>query len=318
MVPTPGRCAMNDAAGAHYDVAIVGGSFAGLTAALQLGRASRRTVVLDAGAPRNRFSPAAHGVPGWDGTPPGEILDRFRADLAVYPSVHVQSAHVAGVSGSLDAFTLDCDDDEPITCRRIILAHGVDDVLPDVAGLAEGWGRTVLHCPYCHGYEVRGRRLAVLATHPMSAHQAHLLRADWSDNVTFLTSGLEDVDASALAGADIAVDGRDLVAVRSEGDGLVLCFADGDTTDVAALFLSPRASIAGTPAAQLGCTFAEGPMGPFVQVGDMGQTSVPGVFAAGDLARPMPNVNLAVADGTVAGASCHQSLVFPGAIQWPA
>ena len=306
---------MADMAVGAIDVAVIGGSFAGLAAALQLGRASRQTAVIDAGGPRNRVSPAAHGVPGFDGAPPGEILERYCTDLAAYPTVSLREGRAVRVSGMADAFTVEIEGGAVITARRIVLAHGVSDVLPDILGLAENWGRTVLHCPYCHGYEVRGRPLAVLATHPMSAHQAGLLRADWSDDVTLLTGGMEGFDVDALRAAGVALDTRTLEAVHAEGNGLTLELSDGGSRTVAALFLGPRVSLAATPADQLGCARAEGPMGDFVQVGPMKQTSVPGVFAAGDLANPAPNVNIAVADGTLAGIGSHQSLVFPDFIE---
>lgn len=298
----------------QHDAIIIGGSFAGLAAALQLGRASRSVVVVDAGLPRNRTSPAAHGVPGWDGAPPAEILARFRADLAAYPTVRMVDGAVSGVEGGIDAFRVAVEGRDSLQARRIVLAHGVRDILPDVPGLAEGWGRTVLHCPYCHGYEVKGRPLAVLATTPMAAHQAQMLRADWSERVTVLSALAPDLDVAALKGAGIAADPRALSAVQ-QGDGLALTFAEGAPLEVAALFIAPTISLAGTPAEQLGVALADGPMGPFVRMGPMMQSSVPGVFVAGDLSGPAPSVNFAVGDGARAGAGCHQSLVFPGFIQ---
>lgn len=297
------------------DVAIIGGSFAGLTAALQLGRASRSVLVVDAGAPRNRTSPGAHGVAGWDGVPPAEILARFRADLEPYPSVSLRKGAVTRAVGTQDGFALRLDDNEQIAARRIILAHGVRDSLPDVPGLTEAWGTRVLHCPYCHGYEVKGGSLAVLATHPMSAHQALMLRADWSEQVTLLTGGMEGIDQEALEEAGVRVDPRRLEAVHEVGDGIDLTLAGGSTERHAALFLGPKTSLAGSPAEQLGCLLGEGSMGPFVRVGPMAQTNIPGIFAAGDLARPMPNINFALADGAQAGTACHASLLFPGFIQ---
>ncbi|KGF67696.1 pyridine nucleotide-disulfide oxidoreductase [Hoeflea sp. BAL378] len=297
------------------DVAIIGGSFAGLTAALQLGRASRSVVVIDAGAPRNRTSPGAHGVAGWDGVPPAEILARFRADLEPYPTVSLRTSAVTGVSGSLDGFRLMLDDHGHIEARRIILAHGVRDILPDIPGLAAAWGRRVLHCPYCHGYEVKGGSLVVLASHPMSAHQALMLRADWSERVTLLTAGMEGFDREALEQAGVRVDRRGLEAVKEVGDGIDLQLGGGAIERHAALFLGPKTSLAQTPAGQLGVTLAEGPMGPFVRVGPMAQTSLAGVFAAGDVARPAPNINFALADGAQAGTACHASLLFPGFFQ---
>lgn len=295
------------------DVAIVGGSFAGLTAALQLGRASRKVVVLDTGRPRNVTSPAAHGVPGWDGFAPGVILSAFRTDIAGYPTVQVRQSEVTGIGGDADAFTLETSDGR-IEARRIILAHGVRDVLPDVPGLDAGWGRTVLHCPYCHGCEVKGQPLAVLATGAMAAHQARMLRADWSDRVTILTGLTDTLDVAALEAEGIVVEPRRLRGVR-HGAGVTLDFGDGMQRDVAALFLAPAVSLAGSPAEWLNLVLSDGPMGPFVRVGPMMQTSRPGVFAAGDIARPAPSINFAIGDGAAAGAACHQSLVFPDLVE---
>lgn len=293
------------------DVAIIGGSFAGLTAALQLGRASRSVMVIDAGAPRNRTSPAAHGVAGWEGVAPGEIIRRFEADVDAYPTITRRSGQVTGVSGSLDAFALECASGERVLARRIILAHGVRDGLPEIPGLAPAWGRRVLHCPYCHGYEVKGEPLAVLAVHPMSAHQALMLRADWSERVTLFAGGVDGMDLGALEAAGVQVDVREVESAQADDHSVALTMSDGSVERFAALFLGPKTALAGSPAQQLGCAVADGPMGPFVKVGPMAQTSVRGVFAAGDVARPTPNINFALADGAQAGGGCHASLLFP-------
>jgi len=167
------------------DVAIVGGSFAGLTAALQLGRASRTVAVFDTGRPRNAASSAAHGVPGWDGRPPLEILGAIRKDVAAYPTVTFADQAVTGLTGAADSFRLTMEAGE-VLARRVILACGVTDRLPDIPGLAEGWGRWALHCPYCHGYEVKGRPLSILGRGPMALHMAQMLRSDWSADVTLI------------------------------------------------------------------------------------------------------------------------------------
>lgn len=297
------------------DVAVIGGSFSGLTAALQLARASRSVTVFDTARPRNRMSAAAHGVPGWDGVAPTEILDKFRADLESYSTVSLKNAQVVDARRSGDTFSLTDAGGGKFEAKRIILAHGVRDILPDIPGVAEAWGATVLHCPYCHGYEVRGQKLAVLATHPMSAHQAAMLRSDWSDKVTLLTAGMEGFDEDALRTTGIEVDPRRVVGVHGNGFGIELELADGQHARFAALFAAPRVSLENTPATQLYCALSEGAMGPFVQIGPMAQTSIPGVFAAGDVARPNHNVTLSLGDGANAGFSCHQSLLFPELVQ---
>ena len=296
------------------DTAVVGGSFAGLSAALQLCRASRSVVVIDDGRPRNRTSPAAHGIPGWDGVAPAEILARFRADLSAYPTARIVEGRVVAAKGGLDTFTLSTDAGQEIQARRLILAHGLRDRLPELPGLAEGWGRTVLHCPYCHGYEVKGRPLAVLASSAMAAHQAQILRADGSDDVTLLVNGAEGLDIAALEAAGIKIERRRPISIAGE-DTVQLRLADGPDAEFAALFLAPAVDLSGTPAETLGVGLADGPMGPFVRVGPIQQTDIAGVFAAGDLSSPMWNLNFAVGDGTRAGIGCHQSLLFPDFIQ---
>lgn len=293
-----------------FDAIIIGGSFAGLSAALQLARASRSVLIIDDGRPRNRTSPAAHGVPGWDGVPPAEILARFRADLRAYPTVVFMEDRAEEISGSIDAFTVTTGRNGSVGARRIILAHGVRDSLPDLPGLAEAWGVTVLHCPYCHGYEVKDRPLAVLATGPMAAHQAQMLRADWSDDVTLLTNGADGLDIPALDAAGIRIEDRTPLQLVGRDD-ITVRFQGGPDTVFSAIFTAPGVELTGTPTERLGVGLSDGPAGPFVRTGPMQQTAIPGVFAAGDLATPMWNVNFAVGDGARAGAGCHQSLLFP-------
>lgn len=297
------------------DVIIIGGSFAGLTAALQLGRTSRAVTVVDAGMPRNQNSPAAHGVPGWDGTPPADILSRFRKDTSAYPTVTFVTDTVVGVSKIPSGFAVSLAEGAQMNARRILLAHGVTDTLPDLPGISDIWGKTLLHCPYCHGFEFRNRPLAVLANHIMSGHQAQLLRNDWSADVTVL-SGIEgDFDPSTFDTKGFQMDARPVNGLAQAGEGISVGFEDGSQTTFAAVFIAPTVSLSGTPAEMLRCATTNGPLGPFVRVGPMGQTSVPNVFAAGDCARPGHNVTSAIGDGATAGIGCHQSLVFPDMIQ---
>ncbi len=153
--------------------------------------------------------------------------------------------------------------------------------------------------------------LAVLATHPMSAHQALMLRADWSEDVTLITGGMEELDEGALRAAGVRVEPGRLTAAAADEGGISLTLTGGKTERFGALFIGPRTTLSGSPADQLGCAMGDGSMGRFVRVGPMAQTSVPGVFAAGDVARPMPNINFALADGAQAGSACHASLLFP-------
>jgi len=290
-----------------FDVAIVGGSFAGLSAALPLARARRRVVVFDTGMRRNRFASASHGFLAQDGRAPEDIVADGRAQLATYPTFERIEGAVAAITGTQGAFALQAGDTTH-RARRIILAMGVADALPPIPGLAQRWGRTVFHCPYCHGYELQQGRIGVIATSALSLHQAQLL-PEWG-RVTFFLNGaltLGDDDAGLLAARGVVVEAVPVARIVDEAR---VVLADGRSDSFAGLFTASRTSPASPLAAQLGCEHEEGPMGTFVRTDAMKATSVPGVFACGDLARAAGNVPLAVGDGALAGTAAHASLVF--------
>lgn len=297
---------------AALDVAIIGGSFAGLTAALQLGRASRRVAVFDTGRPRNAASPAAHGVPGWDGRAPRDILAAIRADLARYPTVSVHEAEVTALTGEADAFRLTAEGKE-ITARRVILACGIADRLPAIPGLAEGWGRWALHCPYCHGYEVKGQPLSILGRGPMALHMAKMLRSDWSDDVTLIAHEGElgpDAETEA-AGLGLALQRAPLIRAQRHGEGARLTLANGAVIDTAGLFLHADTGFAAPFVAGLGLATLAGLTGPCLRTGAFNATSRAGILAAGDIIRPAGILTPALADGAITGTAAHQSLLWP-------
>ena len=162
----------------QHDAIIVGGGFAGLAAATYLARARRNVRILDTGKPRNRFAEASHGFLGQDGSNPAEILAIARAQLQAYDSVELTDARASKARVIEDGFAVSLADGEEITARKLILAFGLHDELPDLPGMQERWGKTVLHCPYCHGFEFRDRQLGVLYRTPMSVHQAQLI-TEW-------------------------------------------------------------------------------------------------------------------------------------------
>ncbi|MGC4017233.1 MAG: NAD(P)/FAD-dependent oxidoreductase [Luteolibacter sp.] len=297
------------------DVIVVGGSFAGLSAAMQLARARRRVMVIDSGLPRNRFSPAAHGFLGQDGKPPSEILREASAQLAVYPTVERVQGEVTRASQEDGGFAVELADGRRFRASRLILATGQRDGLPDLPGLQERWGISILHCPYCHGYEVRDQPLGVLASHPMSLHQA-LLIPDWGPT-TYFSQGIHEPDAqqaAELAARGVRVESTPVVELIGEAPTLeAVRLADDRIVPMKALFVASALQMASPLAEQLGCAFDEGPLGPCIQVDEMKQTSVPGVFAAGDAAAFMHNVTLASASGVMAGISAHRSLVMEAA-----
>jgi thioredoxin reductase len=295
----------------QYDVAIIGGSFAGLSAATQIARGRRKVVVIDAGLPRNRFAAHSHGFLSRDGAAPHDILAEARKQLGAYSNARIIDGFAENASGVLDDFHVGMADGSPLEARRIVLAGGVSDTLADVPGLATEWGRRVVHCPYCHGYEFGDGPFGVLATGPMAIHHAMLV-PDWGPTTLFLNGAFEP-DAEQLeklARRGVEIEGRSVVEVRSGDDSLEVLLAGGRARRIAAIFTAPRIAMSSSIPAQLGCALADGPFGSIVQVDEMKKTSVPGVFAAGDMARFAPSVPFAVADGAMAGAAAHQSLIF--------
>jgi thioredoxin reductase len=297
----------------HHEILIAGGSFAGLSAALQLARARRRVLVVDSGQPRNRFAQASHGFFGQDGQPPAAILAHARGQLLAYPTVQFLEALASRVARKDGGFAVTLATGEIHTASRLILATGIADDLSALPGLQERWGSSVLHCFYCHGYEVAGRRLGILATSERSL-QAALLLPDWTEQATLFTHGvlsLTDDQRAALHARRVTIESEPVVELLGNAPALAaLRLRDGRTLPLDALFTTPRTRMASPLAEQLGCAFDDGPSGPYIRTDASKLTTVPGVYAAGDAARPGHNASWAAADGVTAGISAHQSLTL--------
>lgn len=292
------------------DVIVIGGSYAGISAGLQLARARRSITVVDAGMRRNRFARSSHGFLGQDGRPPEIIQAEAKAQLLGYPTVTWIDGEAVSASGAFDDFRIGLADGRTVEGRRLILALGVRDTLPDMPGVAERWGRSIFHCPYCHGYELGGGPIGVLAVSPISFHQA-ILVADWGP-VTLFLNGAPQPEAEEAA----HLERRGVVIVRTPvtsvtGDGPVTVnLDDGSGRSFAGLFVASRTQPVGTIAEQLGCALETSPAGIFINADAMRQTSVQGVFGCGDAARAAGSVALAVGDGAMAAAAVHRSLIF--------
>ena len=293
----------------HYDVIVIGGSYAGMAAALQLVRARRSVRVIDAGERRNRFASHSHGFLGQDGADPGEIAANARRQLEAYPPLSWHEGRAGAISGRVDNFTVTSTDGELHQGRRILLAIGVADQLPHIPGLAERWGKAVFHCPYCHGYEIDQGRIGIIGTGPMSIHQAELL-TDWGD-VTLLANEAMELSPnarSALEHRGVTIDEVRIDKIEGHAD---VVMADGRRLRFAGLFTVSRTDPSGSLAEAIGCTLEETPIGTQVRTDAENKTSVPGVFACGDLARAPHSVSLAVGSGAMAGAQVHRSLLWP-------
>lgn len=295
-----------------HDIAIIGGGSAGLSAALTLARARRNVVVIDGGTPRNAPASAAHGLLGQEGINPLALLARGRDEAASYGARIVQ-ADVLGASGSAEeSFTLALKGGGTIRAGQLLIATGVRDELPTVPGLADRWGRDVVHCPYCHGWEIRDQQIGLLATGPMSAMQA-LMFHQWSEQMTFFPNDLDfaadqlekvralgiTIVPGQLLGVDIA-DDHLTAALMSDGSRIEL-----DALAVPAL---TRARLDGLE--QLGVDVAENAAGVAIAVDPAGHTSVPGVWAAGNVVNPGMQVSESAANGARVAMTINTEMVF--------
>ncbi|KQX23423.1 MULTISPECIES: NAD(P)/FAD-dependent oxidoreductase [unclassified Sphingomonas] len=293
------------------DLIIIGGGIAGLSAALLCGRARRKVAVIDAGRPRNRFADHSHGVFGWDGAGPADMTARQRDQALGYPSVRIVQGEVSAVERSGKGFRVLTTGGDVLQSRRLLLAAGVSDMLPDIEGMEGRWGKTVLHCPYCHGYAFADRPTGVLATTPMAVHQA-LVVADWGP-VTLFTSGLIELDETQRArlGARKVLVETGPVRRLVGGDGALegVELDDGRRIAVDVLYTVPRISLGLDWLDGLGVVVDEGPLGPIVRTDERRATTAGGIYAAGDCARQPHNASFASADGVAAAMAIHMSLI---------
>ncbi|WP_193607639.1 NAD(P)/FAD-dependent oxidoreductase [Nocardioides lijunqiniae] len=302
----------------QYDVIVVGGGPAGLQATLTLGRMHHRVLLLDSGHYRNDPADHLHNFVTRDGTPPAEFRALAHRDLDEYATVERRSVAVsaiepAGANAAGDGFTVTLADGAQALARRVVLATGVRDTLPELPGLEPLWGNVVAHCPFCHGHEFAGGHVALLGAGPHTPRVA-LMVSRIADRVTVLTDGadLDDPTATLLAGAGIAVRADRVGGLSPSEIGATVSFEDGPAEEVAGIFVTTTLAQAAPFAEQLGLAML--PSGG-IEIDVMGRTSVPGVYAAGDLAHvaevPMAfaSVLTAASAGLVAGAACVADLL---------
>lgn len=295
----------------RHDAIIVGGSFAGLAAATYIARGRRTAAIIDSGLPRNRFAAHSHGFLAHDGDSPADILATARAQVAAYPTVQFIDGSASSATKTDDGFAVTLATGEVIEGRKLVLAYGISDILPELPGLRERWGSSVIHCPYCHGYEFSDRQLGVLNMHPRSIHQAQLI-AEWGPTTFFLNGEtIDDAARAMLEKRGVAIEPAPVKALHGKGQDLSSVeLVDGRTVRIEALYIGAPTRHNSTIAADLGCEMEESPAGPVVKVDAMKMTTVPGIYAAGDITRAMHNVTFATADGVTAGVAVHASLVF--------
>ncbi|BBG03789.1 MULTISPECIES: NAD(P)/FAD-dependent oxidoreductase [Pseudonocardia] len=318
--PTPTPDAFSDAgrlAGSTVDVVVVGGGAAGLNGALMLARSRRSVVVVDGGNPRNAPAEAVHGLFAHDGTPPAELLRRGRAEVRDYGGIvvrdEVSAVRPAPFSAEGDPrFDVVLAGGARLRARRILVATGLRDELPEIPGLVEHWGRGVVHCPYCHGWEVRDEPIAVLATGPASIHHVLLFR-QLSDDIVYFTRGtdLDDDTRDRFAARGVRVVETPVAAIESGSEGITgVRLTDGTVVARRVVAVATR-MIARTDGVDgLGLTLVDHPggMGRGFATGAAGTTSVPGVWVAGNATDLAAQVGASAAAGALAGAHINADL----------
>ncbi len=284
-----------------------------MSAALVLGRARRHVVVIDAGHQSNRASPTIGGLLGYDQRPPADLYAQGRSELAAYPSVEFRTGEVVGGSSGEDGYLLELADGETLTARRVLLATGMKYNPPDLPGIGELWGSSVFQCPFCHGWEMRDKRLAALASGEEAVHAALMLRG-WSDDVTMLTDGPTRLDSEQLRMLQVAkveVEQRRVVQLASDEGRLThVVFADGDRLERDGLLVEAPLSQRSRLGETLGVQSAASQLSPnAVHVDKMHRSSVSTVFAAGDVCTKQPHLADAMSAGSQAAMIIVQSLL---------
>lgn len=300
-----------------YDVAVIGGGAAGLGAALALGRSKRSVVVIDAGEPRNAPAAHAHNYLGREGVNPLELLEIGRAEVAQY-GVQVVSGRVSDVSGAADDFSVATDDGRRYQAKRVLAAPGAVDELPHIPGLRERWGRDVLHCPYCHGWEVRDQPIAVLASSPMAAHHGQLFRQLSDDVVLVVLDGVEmpDADLAKLKAIGVQVEYGTPVELVIANDALVgLRRPDGTVLHRDAVVVASRPLVRADYLSGLG-VHPQPVIGAGVNLGEVlaveantGALPVPGLFAAGNATDLTMTLMASASHGVRVGAFINADLI---------
>jgi thioredoxin reductase len=293
------------------EVVIIGGSYAGLSAALCLGRALRQVLMLDNGRPCNRPTPHAHNFLTRDGESPAELAAQARDQALAYPTVRLLAETAVAATGTEGDFTVTTDTGRVVYGKKLLFATGVHDHLPAQPGFAECWGISVIHCPYCHGYEYRQQPTGTLLNGEAALHHARLLR-QWTSQLTIFTDGpatFSPEERAQLAHAGVGVEQTPVRALHHHAGQLThVVLADGRQVPLTAFYVRPGMTQHCLLPRELGCAYTEA---GYLQVDGMQKTSVPGIYAAGDATTPMRVVSMAVAGGTMAGVVLNSDLLPP-------
>ncbi len=293
---------------ATYDVMIAGGSYAGLSAAMALGRALRNVLIIDGGDPCNKQTPHSHNFLTQDGQTPAQIADKAKQQVLQYSTISWHQGFVTNVVSTPAGFEVSTAAGETFLAKKILFATGIRDQLPPVKGLAETWGISLVHCPYCHGYEIRGKATGLIANGEMGFELCRLI-SNWSNQLTLFTNGPSTLTAEQTA----KIKSHHIKVVEAEisefahekGQLQNIVLKDGSKHALEAAYIRVPFKQHSDIPQQLGCVIDEQ---GYIQVTELQQTTVPGVYAAGDNSNKFRGVSMAVAAGTKAGAMINKEL----------
>ena len=290
-----------------YEVIIIGGSYAGLSAAMALGRSLRRTLIIDGGKPCNRFAPHAHNFITHDGEAPGAIAAAAREQVMAYADVSLLNDRATELHGTDGDFTIVTAGGERHRARKLLFATGLHDELPDITGVQECWGRSVVHCPYCHGYEMREQPTGILMNSAHTVNMVQLIR-NWTDDLTLFTDGPATFDPDDLAACGVRIVQEKIRRLQhTDGELAAVELEDGTSVSLTGLYLHPKLSQHCPLPEQAGCALTEHGT---LEVDQFDMTTVTGIYAAGDCTTLMRTVSFATGAGTRAGAMVNHALVM--------
>lgn len=292
-----------------YDVIIIGGSNAGLSAGLALGRSLYKTLIIDSGKPCNRQTPHSHNLIMHDGWKPADMLAAAKKDVLAYPNVQYINGTVTEVTGASNNFEVSTADDKKYSAKKIIIAAGIKDIFPDIKGFAECWGISIIHCPYCHGYEYRDEPTGIFANGDMGYDLAKLI-FNWTKDLTVFTNGkptFTPEQQAAISRNGINIIDAPVTSIEHENGYLKkVNLQGGNSIPLSAMYARlPFLQHTEAPV-QLGCEFTEN---GHIKTDMMQKTNIPGVFACGDAASPMRAVSAAIASGTMAGVAAGKEIL---------
>lgn len=293
-----------------FDVVIIGGSYAGLSAGMALGRALKRVLIIDSGQPCNRFTPYSHNFITHDGEKPADIAALAKEQVLRYSTVQWHTGKAIEGAKLEKGFCVVTEAGETFLADKLILATGVIDVMPEIPGFAECWGKTILHCPYCHGYEVKDEETGILLNGDIAVEFSRLI-LNWTGKLTLFTNGPATMDAAALdklKTLGIKVFEEPITTIEhQEGTIHAVVLENGEHIALKALYNHPLRIQHSDLAETLGCQLTEHGL---IEVDNLQKTTVPGIFAAGDNSTIFRAISAAVASGTMAGAMANKDLVM--------